>query len=122
MILDGISLEPLFGHYEDDWCARIVRGQATALRDGGGFYVRPWIGLAPGHADFSVMVLSLGGHKPVIANIAHGGAASPVETRHTFATGDRIDFQIFNTHTIDTGGHDPRELSFVLLAIGLIAT
>jgi hypothetical protein len=122
MILDGISLEPLFGHYEDDWCARIVRGQATALRAGSGLYVRPWIGLVPGRPDFSVMVLSLGDNKPVIANIAHGGEANPVETRHSFAAGDRIGFQIFNTHKIDTDGRDPRELSFVLLAIGLIAT
>ena len=98
MQLDNLTVEDLDGWHEDGWCNRLLRGRVRATLPAKSFYADIWIKGEPGNDRMTAASLSVETSTPEIVDMA---------------------FRVYCENLLTQTGGDARELSFVLIGLGV---
>ncbi len=118
MQLDNISVEDIQGWHEDDWCNGLVKGRLRPLTDGQTLYATLWVRGGTGRGGATVAALSCGMGAPVVMDVPFEEPTTLEVAVERTSEGD-VTFRLYCENLLQDKGGDARDLSFVLVALGI---
>lgn len=118
MQLGNISVEDIQGWHEDDWCNGLVKGRLRPLADGQSLYATLWVRGEAGRSGATVAALSCGLGLPVVVDVPFEEPTTLEVPLERTPEGDAT-FRLYCENLLLDRGGDARELSFVLVALGI---
>lgn len=118
MQLDNLTLEDLDGWHEDGWCSRLLRGRVRATVPAKAFYADIWIKGEPGNDRMTAVFLSVETGAPDIGDIERE-VSTRIEVAYDIEPGVDLAFRVYCENLLTQTGGDARELSFVLIGLGV---
>lgn len=118
MQLDNLTVEDLDGWHEDGWCNRLLRGRVKATIAAKSFYADIWIKAEPGNDRITAASLSVETSTPEIVDMARE-VTTRIEVAYAIEPGTDLAFRVYCENLLTQTGGDARELSFVLIGLGV---
>jgi hypothetical protein len=116
--VENLSVEDIDGWHDDGWCNRLLRGRFIARADASSFYVSVWVKGENGRTKPVIASLSIGFDAPLIADVPPDSPTT-IQVPVALAPGQEVSFRVFCENQLQEKGSDARDLSFVLLGIGV---
>jgi len=116
--VENLSIEDIDGWHEDGWCNRLLRGRFIARTEASSFYVSVWVKGENGRTKPVIASLSLGFGAPMIADV-QPDTPTTIQVPVPLAAGQEVSFRVFCENQLQDKGSDARDLSFVLLGVGV---
>jgi len=120
LVSENITVFDIDGWHDDGWCHRLLRGRAKITGPGTRFFAEIWIKGEPGNDRTTAASLSVDTGAPTIVDI-HRDVPTVLEVDlGTDATpGKDFTFRLYCENLLVPTGGDARQLSFVLMRIGV---
>ena len=118
MQLTNIGVEDILGWHEDDWCNRLVKGRLRPLAEGQTFFATLWVRAEGGRGGATVAALSCGMGAPLVVDVPFEVPTTLEVAVERTSEGD-VTFRLYCENLLQDRGGDERELSFVLVALGI---
>ena len=118
MQLNNLTVEDLDGWHEDGWCNRLLRGRVRASIEAKFFYADIWIKAEPGNERMTAASLSVETSTPEIVDMARE-VTTRIEVAYDIEPGNDLAFRVYCENLLTQTGGDARELSFVLIGLGV---
>jgi len=120
MVSENIMVFDIDGWHEDGWCHRLLRGRAKITGPGTRFYAEIWIKGEPGNDRMTAASLSVDTGAPTIVDIHRDvPTVLEVDLGPDAAPGQDFTFRLFCENLLVPTGGDARQLSFVLMRMGI---
>lgn len=116
--LYNLTVEDLDGWHEDGWCNRLLRGRVRATVPATSFYADIWIKGEPGNDRMTAASLSVETGTPVIVDM-DCEVTTRIEVACNMESGNDLAFRVYCENLLNQTGGDARELSFVLIGLGV---
>jgi hypothetical protein len=116
--VENLSVEDMDGWHDDGWCNRLLRGRVIARAEASSFYASVWVKGESGRTKPVIASISLGFGAPLIADVPPDSPTT-IQVPIALAPGQEVSFRIFCENQLQDKGSDARDLSFVLLGLGV---
>ncbi|MEY4249058.1 MAG: hypothetical protein RJA87_691 [Pseudomonadota bacterium] len=118
MQLENLTVEDLDGWHDDGWCNRLLRGRVRATAAATTFYADIWIKAETGNDRVTAASLSVETSTPEIVDMARE-VTTRIQVAYNIEPDNDLAFRVYCENLLSQTGGDARELSFVLIGLGV---
>ena len=120
LVSENITVFDIDGWHEDGWCHRVLRGRAKIAGPGKSFFAEVWIKGEPGNDRKTAVSLSVDTGAPTIVKIQRDTPTIvEVDLGTNALAGQEFTFRLYCENLVARTGGDARQLSFVLMQMGV---